>query len=63
MASPGGQGGAGALSTRGGSGVRRMKWALELSLGNTRYAGCHQATCSFTPRHVTVGVEPATFQC
>lgn len=39
MASPGGQGGGGgggALSTRGGSGARRMKWALELSLGNTR---------------------------
>ncbi|XP_049425031.1 ER membrane protein complex subunit 4 isoform X2 [Epinephelus fuscoguttatus] len=35
MASPGGQGG-GAVSTRGGSGARRMKWALELSLGNTR---------------------------
>uniref|UniRef100_A0A3Q4NBN6 ER membrane protein complex subunit 4 n=1 Tax=Neolamprologus brichardi TaxID=32507 RepID=A0A3Q4NBN6_NEOBR len=38
MASPGGQGG-GALSTRGGSGARRMKWALELSLGNTRKRG------------------------
>uniref|UniRef100_A0A7N8X5P0 ER membrane protein complex subunit 4-like n=1 Tax=Mastacembelus armatus TaxID=205130 RepID=A0A7N8X5P0_9TELE len=37
MTSPGGQaGGGGALSTRGGSGARRMKWALELSLGNTR---------------------------
>lgn len=38
MASPGrqGGGGGGALSTRGGSGARRMKWALELSLGNTR---------------------------
>lgn len=42
MASPGRQGAAGggssggALSTRGGSGARRMKWALELSLGNTR---------------------------
>ncbi|XP_042256898.1 ER membrane protein complex subunit 4 [Thunnus albacares] len=35
MASPGGQGGGGALSTRGGA-ARRMKWALELSLGNTR---------------------------
>ncbi|KAG7221479.1 hypothetical protein INR49_002454 [Caranx melampygus] len=35
MASPGGQGG-GALSTRGGGAARRMKWALELSLGNTR---------------------------
>lgn len=37
MASPGGQAGAGALSTRGGGGVRRMKWALELSLGGTRW--------------------------
>lgn len=40
MASPGRQGGAGAaggaLSTRGGTGARRLKWALELSLGNTR---------------------------
>lgn len=42
MASPGRQGSGGggssgtALSTRGGSGARRMKWALELSLGNTR---------------------------
>lgn len=43
MTSPGRQGGAGggssgggALSTRGNSGVRRMKWALELSLGNAR---------------------------
>ncbi|KAM7377064.1 hypothetical protein PAMA_013717 [Pampus argenteus] len=35
MASPGGQGG-GALSTRGGGAARRLKWALELSLGNTR---------------------------
>ncbi|XP_035609352.1 ER membrane protein complex subunit 4-like isoform X2 [Oncorhynchus keta] len=33
MATPGGQGG-GALSTRGGA--RRMKWALELTLGNAR---------------------------
>ncbi|KAJ3585306.1 hypothetical protein NHX12_014027, partial [Muraenolepis orangiensis] len=39
MASPGGQGGGGgggALSTRGGAGARRMKWALELSMGNAR---------------------------
>ncbi|XP_038588051.1 ER membrane protein complex subunit 4 [Micropterus salmoides] len=41
MTSPAGQGG-GALSTRGGSGARRMKWALELSLGNTRSRGDRQ---------------------
>ncbi|KAF3837329.1 hypothetical protein F7725_004793 [Dissostichus mawsoni] len=40
MASPGGQGG-GALSTRGG-GARRMKWALELSMGNSRTRGDRQ---------------------
>ncbi|KAL3067691.1 hypothetical protein OYC64_022124 [Pagothenia borchgrevinki] len=40
MASPGGQGG-GALSTRGG-GARRMKWALELSMGNSRSRGDRQ---------------------
>uniref|UniRef100_A0A3Q3X8J1 Uncharacterized protein n=1 Tax=Mola mola TaxID=94237 RepID=A0A3Q3X8J1_MOLML len=49
MASPGRQGGGGAaaagggaLSTRGSGGARRMKWALELSLGNTRSRGERQ---------------------
>ncbi|XP_029522347.1 ER membrane protein complex subunit 4 isoform X2 [Oncorhynchus nerka] len=41
MASPGGQGG-GAVSTRG-AGARRMKWALELSLGNARGRGDRQS--------------------
>ncbi|CAB1345494.1 unnamed protein product [Coregonus sp. 'balchen'] len=40
MATPGGQGG-GALSTRGGA--RRMKWALELTLGNARGRGDRQS--------------------
>ncbi|KAK2913219.1 hypothetical protein Q8A67_001618 [Cirrhinus molitorella] len=34
MTSPGAQGG-GALATRGGATAKRMKWALELSLGNS----------------------------
>ncbi|XP_035287094.1 ER membrane protein complex subunit 4 [Anguilla rostrata] len=41
MTSPGGQC-TGALSSRGG-GARRMKWALELSLGSTRTRGDRQS--------------------
>ncbi|ROL29825.1 ER membrane protein complex subunit 4 [Anabarilius grahami] len=42
MTSPGGQGG-GALSTRGGASTKRMKWAIELSLGNSRSRGDRQS--------------------
>ncbi|XP_069044822.1 ER membrane protein complex subunit 4 [Lepisosteus oculatus] len=42
MASPGNMG-AGAMSMRGGGGARRLKWALELSLGNTRGRGDRQS--------------------
>ncbi|MBN3308610.1 ER membrane protein complex subunit 4 [Amia ocellicauda] len=44
MASPGSLGG-GAVSTRGGggAGARRLKWALELSLGSSRGRGDRQS--------------------
>ncbi|XP_058638006.1 ER membrane protein complex subunit 4 isoform X2 [Onychostoma macrolepis] len=42
MTSPGAQGG-GALATRGGAAIKRMKWSLELSLGNSRNRGDRQS--------------------
>uniref|UniRef100_A0A671PN74 Uncharacterized protein n=1 Tax=Sinocyclocheilus anshuiensis TaxID=1608454 RepID=A0A671PN74_9TELE len=39
MTSPGG----GALAARGGATVKRMKWSLELSLGNSRNRGDRQS--------------------
>ena len=67
MASPGrqggggGGGGGGALSTRGGSGARRMKWALELSLGNTRWTENMDTTPKNTCQHCYTHTHKSTY--